>query len=170
MKIIRQIDSGLGSFEAILTVFLLSVMVLLSFLQVLLREFFSIGILWADTFLRHLVLWVGFLGAAIAVRENGHFAIDLVKKALPPRLKKFAEALTDFFAVVCLLFLAGSALKFYRDELQSRSVLFSVGNFEVPSYWMDLIIPAGFVLLLVHFSLKTFEQVLGIFSADAPRA
>ncbi|MDE2237792.1 MAG: TRAP transporter small permease subunit, partial [Elusimicrobia bacterium] len=46
----------------------------LAFLQVLRRELFGSGALWADPLLRSLVLWVGFLGAALAAAEDKHFA------------------------------------------------------------------------------------------------
>lgn len=147
-------------FERSLLVFLLLILVMLSFLQVLLREFFSTGLLWADVFLRHLVVWVGFLGAAIAVRENKHFAIDLAKKFIPSRIKGFAKIVTDLFASGCLTFLCVSAIKFFKDEVQSRSILFTVGNFDLPAFWIDIIIPLGFILLFVHFLLKTAEDVL----------
>ena len=47
-----------------------------------------------------------------------------------------------------------------KRDLRSRSVLFTMGSLEVPSYWMNAIIPAGFILLLLHFVLKFLEQLL----------
>ena len=41
-------------------------------MQVVLRQVFGGGILWCDTLLRHLVLWVGFLGAARAAGQHPH--------------------------------------------------------------------------------------------------
>ena len=166
MKVLRQIDRALGLLEKGLLAALLSVMILLSFVQVILRGFFSMGLLWADTFLRHLVLWVGFLGAAVAASENGHFAIDIVRKTLPDRAKKYAGAATGLFATACLFFLSDSAVKFFRDSFQAKSALFTVQDFEVPAWWMDLIIPAGFILLTVHFALRTAETILSLFSSE----
>ena len=139
-------------------------MILLSFLQVLLRQFFSSGILWGDTFLRHLVLWVGFLGATVATAENKHFTIEFLKKSFPEKTRRALEISIDFFSVVTLFFLSQAAVKFLRDELGSASILFSAGSIEVPAWWLDLIIPSGFILLLVHFAIKTIEDVTALFS------
>ena len=52
MQILRRFDHYLAKFESWVLVFLLALMVLLSFGQVVLRNVFDFGLLWADTFLR----------------------------------------------------------------------------------------------------------------------
>ena len=82
MKILDTINSWIEKAETVLLVVILSVMILLSFLQVLLRNFFEQGILWGDILIRNLVLWVGFIGASLATRENKHINIDLFTRFL----------------------------------------------------------------------------------------
>jgi len=82
-KILQTVDSGLAYVETGLIILILGSMVLLSFLQVLMRNFFDTGILWGDIFLRHLVLWVGFIGASLATREEKHINIDLLTRLIP---------------------------------------------------------------------------------------
>ena len=137
------------------------IMIFLSFLQVILREFFSTGMLWADIFLRHLVLWVGFLGAAIAVSSSKHFVIEALKKYFPDRVKRSVEILTLIFSMGTLVFLCKAAIKFIRDDIQHPSMLFEIMGIEVPSFWMNLIIPVGFALLFIHyliFFVLSFSQ------------
>lgn len=126
--------------------------VLLAFLQVILREFFSTGILWADVFLRHIVMWVGFLGAALAVKPSKHFVIDIVRKYLPQKAKRFIEIVTALFSLAVLAFLTAAAYKFLKQDIESRAILFAVGTFEVPAFWLNLIFPLGFLLLFIHFA------------------
>ena len=134
MNLLKKIDQTLVLIEKTLIVGLLSVMVGLSFFQVVLRLFFSTSLMWADVFLRHLVLWVGFLGAAVAASLGSHFAIDLVKRILPESLKKPVFLLVNSFTCAGLFYLSGSALKFFKDEISAKSVLFSIHAFEVPQY------------------------------------
>ena len=68
MKILNFLNKWIEKTETVLLIVILTVMILLSFLQVLLRNFFDQGLLWGDIFLRNLVLWVGFLGASLATR------------------------------------------------------------------------------------------------------
>lgn len=162
IKGVRRTKKGLVIFERFFLALLLFVMIFLAFTQVILRQFFSTGLLWADVFLRHLVLWVGFLGAAIATDEEKHFAIDFVKKMLPEKIKWFNHLLIDGFAVATLSLLCQSAVKFFRDELETKSILFTLGTLDVPAWWMDLIVPAGFILILIHFILKTIEDLVTV--------
>ena len=59
---------------------LLISMILLSSGQIVLRNFFDIGIIWIDPLLRVLVLWTALVGATVASRENKHIRIDLLSR------------------------------------------------------------------------------------------
>jgi energy-coupling factor transporter transmembrane protein EcfT len=69
MKILTAINAWIAKIETIIIVIVLAIMILLAFFQVVMRNIFDQGLLWGDIFLRHLVLWVGFLGASLATRE-----------------------------------------------------------------------------------------------------
>jgi TRAP-type C4-dicarboxylate transport system permease small subunit len=157
---VRRAENALLILEKALLVLLLSVMVGMSFFQVALRQLFSTSLLWGDIFLRHLVLWVGFLGATIAVVQNKHFIIDPVRNLFRGAARTAAAALANAFSVATLILLSGAALRFLRDDRSSGSVLFTVGETAVPSFWMNAAIPAGFILLTAHFALKLVEQLL----------
>ena len=62
MKWLRSFDSLLARAETVVLVAFLGSMVVLAFLQVVLRNVFGTGLIWADTLVRHLVLWAGFFG------------------------------------------------------------------------------------------------------------
>ena len=55
MKVLLAVDRALSRVEGWILIALLSVMVLLSFVQVVLRNVFHEGIIWADILLRHIV-------------------------------------------------------------------------------------------------------------------
>jgi TRAP-type C4-dicarboxylate transport system permease small subunit len=74
----ERIDAAIGRVEQALLVVLLSVLILIAFSQIILRNFFSTGIAWGDALVRSLVLWTGFIGATIAAREGQHISIDVV--------------------------------------------------------------------------------------------
>ena len=153
-----HLDRFLVRIEKAGIVLTLSVMVGLSFLQVVLRLFFSTSLLWADTFLRHLVLWAGLLGACIAASEGNHFSIDFLKKTLPEKFLRPLSYLINALASGILFILTRSAWAYFKDDLQTGSILFSLSNIGVPSAWMTAIIPVGFFLLGIHFILRIFSK------------
>lgn len=163
LRALSGLRTALAKTETALLVGIAAVMILMAFLQVILREVFSAGILWGDIFLRHLVLWAGFLGGAIAAEKKSHFAIDVLQKALPERTRAFVSLAIHAAAVACLVLLVRAAVDFYRYELDAGSILFTAGEVSVPEYALNSIIPAGFILLAVHFFLNGLTEALEMF-------
>lgn len=160
MNILKNIDRALTRVEEFILIVLLSVMVVMAFLQVVLRNLFSSGILWADILLRHLLLWLGFLGAAIATSENRHLNIDALRRFLSPRVRSAVEVLTDLFAATICFFLARASWTFVQGEIADRWTVFG----DIPSWYAQIIIPIGFGLLVVHFVIRAllrFKAVAG---------
>jgi TRAP-type C4-dicarboxylate transport system permease small subunit len=158
MKILTNIDRLLTRAEGYLLVALLGVMVVLAFLQVLLRNLFSSGILWADVLLRHILLWLGFLGAAIATSENRHINIDALRRFLSPRIRSAVEVLTDLFAAIICSLLASASWTFVQGEIADRRMVIE----GIPSWYGEIIIPLGYCLLVVHFVIRALLKARAV--------
>lgn len=156
LKIIQTIDKRLATFENTLIILLLSVMVLMAFLQVVLRNLFSTGILWGDIFLRHLVLWVGFIGASLATRESKHINIDLLSRLVPTTRLPAVRFIIDLVSAAVCFVLARAGYKFLAYEIEEGTKLFK----DVPAWMFQIIIPAGFALIGFRFILMALQQVL----------
>jgi TRAP-type C4-dicarboxylate transport system permease small subunit len=150
MKILRTLDGVLSRIEGIILTFFLVAILVLAFFQVILREAFSSGLIWGDVLARHFVLWIGFLGASIAVSENRHINIEAIKRFIPVRVERYAGALTDLFAAAVCGYLASAALTFISQEFEAVTVLFG----PVRAWHGQLIIPVGFTLLAIHFAIR----------------
>ena len=158
MKILRFVENILGFVENGLLVIFLTVTVVMAFLQVILREFWSTGIIWADVFLRHLVLWIGFFGAALAAKESRHFSIDIITKRLPSMLQRIVQVLLNMGAAAVCYFLYDAGKSFVSDEIQyNTQPLFTAFGRNVMPYQLELIIPIGFGLIGIHFLFKAIE-------------
>jgi TRAP-type C4-dicarboxylate transport system permease small subunit len=161
VKTLRAIENILGIIENGLLVIFLTVTVVMAFLQVILREFWSTGILWADVFLRHLVLWIGFLGAALAAKESRHFSIDIITKRLSPIFRRIVQVLLDLSAAVVCYFLTNAAVSFLLDEIQyNTQPLFTFLGKDIMAYYFEAIIPAGFALIGIHFLFRAVEAAV----------
>ena len=151
MKILRSIDRALNRAEAVLLITLLSVMVVMAFLQVVLRDLFSSGFFWGDILLRHILLWLGFLGAAIATSEHRHINIDALRRFLPPRVRRVVDSFTDLFAAVVCFLMANASWTFVQGEIADKRMMFE----SIPSWYAEIIIPVGFGLLGTHFIIRS---------------
>ena len=69
-KLILRTYNFLLATETFLLLFFLFTAIFLASTQIFLRNFFDTGIVWADSALRILVLWIGMIGAMFASRNK----------------------------------------------------------------------------------------------------
>ena len=135
-----RMDGFMASLSLLLLLFLVT-------LQVILRNVFGSGIPDADILSRHLVLYVIFFGAALAIERHRHIRIDVLSVLFQPhRLQALRRALYLVSALVCAV-LAWAAVRFWYDDWQY------VAEHERWSSVLALIMPFGFGLLCLHFIL-----------------
>ena len=149
MGYLEKIDNAIARAEGWLLIVLLITMIGLAFLQVMLRNFFQSGINWADTFNRHLVLWVGFLGASLAAKQNRHITIDVLSRLVPEYWKKYITVIINTTGTIICGFLTNASFQFVQIEREMGAILF----LNVPTWTMEIIIPIGFGMLTFRFFL-----------------
>ena len=155
MKLIKTISDILSKIESSLIVFLISFMIVLAFVQVILRNLFSVGFLWADPFLRYTVLWVGFLGAVIATKEEKHFGVDFLNRFLPPRALHAIKTIVDIFAATVTFLLMRAAFEFLFEAIGANEI----DVFNIPKRIYFSIIPVGFGLITIQFLINMIYHV-----------
>ena len=86
-----------------LTAALLSVVVVVTLLQIVLRYVFNAPLIWSEELARFLTVWMTFLGAAVVCYDGGHLNVDVFLQAAPAPVKR---VLHWFNAIASLSFLA----------------------------------------------------------------
>lgn len=148
-KILQKLEEGF-------LCLLLLTMIILAFVQIVLRSFFSGGFLWADPFLRYLVLWSGMFGAALATQKGKHIALDIVTYLVPKSLQPWLKSFIDFFSFLVALILTYAAIIFVRNEAEfGVSVLLSV-----PVWCWNLVFPLAFALIALRFLIAAVTDLL----------
>lgn len=132
----------------------LSSMLLMALLQIILRNFFDSGFLWAESFLRILVLWVAMLGAMVATREKNHISIDLVSRSLDRRLTLPIEILTSLGAAAICFTAMWYSIEYIGYEYEDGTIAFA----NVPVWACQSIMPVGFGVMAVRFLLYPFKS------------
>ncbi|MBT4163128.1 MAG: TRAP transporter small permease subunit [Gammaproteobacteria bacterium] len=122
-------------------------MLLMALLQIAMRNFFDSGFLWAESFLRILVLWVAMLGAMVATRERNHINIDILSKFLDPSVMRLLRVLTNLFAAGVCFVSVYYAVEFIQYEFQDGTIAFA----SMPVWICQSIIPIGFAVMGLRF-------------------
>jgi TRAP-type C4-dicarboxylate transport system permease small subunit len=162
MNRLRKINNYIARIEEVLLLVIVLLMVLLSFTQVVLRNLFDHGIIWGDIFLRNLVLWVGFIGASLASKEERHINIDVFSRALKGRSKKAVQAAVQLFAAIISAILTNAAFNFVWQERSFNTILFA----DIPAWYFQSIIPLGFAMMSVRFVFSAVEKCVACFRAE----
>ena len=151
----ERVDGAIDRIEQTLLVTFLGFMILLAFLQIVLRNFFSTGLDWGDSLLRNLVLWIGFIGATLATREGKHINIDVISRWLPSLGKNVVTLITHLFSFSICCLLTYAALKFIKNEVQMENRTF----LNIPAWIPELILPVTFGLMTFRFGLRSFKNL-----------
>ena len=138
-------------------------MILLAVAQIVLRNWFDSGLLWADPMLRVMVLWVGLLGALAATRESRHISIDVFNRLFNPQQKHYLQIGITIFSAIITSILAYYSLRFVLAEYDADTQAFS----HIPLWLMSLIMPIGFGLMSLRFVLQSLTGILSLYNRDA---
>jgi TRAP-type C4-dicarboxylate transport system permease small subunit len=150
MAHLQRLDHWLASLEKSLVVLLLSSLLGLGLLQVILRNVLARGLFWGEEFLQHVVLWLGFLGASLATREQRHLRIDLLSHVLPPAWQRYLSLVTNLAALLVCGLLTQASWTFVHMERAAGTRL----PFGVATWMAQSIVPFGFLTMAWRFALR----------------
>lgn len=120
----------------------------LVFVSVFLRYVFSYALSWGDEVITYSLLWLVFLGSAIAARQGAHISMEALLTLLSWRTQQRNAA---FVNVVCAVLSAVVGFLGWRLAVAVRA-LDQVGAASgVPMFWVYLAIPAGCLLMMLGF-------------------
>jgi TRAP-type transport system small permease protein len=134
---------------------MLGIMVVLVFGNVVLRYGFNKGIVTSEETARFLFVWLTFIGAIVAMRENAHLGVDTLVRMANTKGKKWLFGLSSALMLgCCVLLLIGS----YKQTVINLKVNSSV--LEIPMAWLYgagvvSSLGIGFIIALNLYKLLT---------------
>ncbi len=139
---------------------MLLALVVLGCAQILLRNAFNSGWLWADPMMRHLVLWLGALGAALASARMRHISVDALSRLLPASLLPLRRLIVYGVTAVAAYALTVAAVRLVADERSFGEVAF----LGIRTWVLQLVLPIAFAMITYRSLLAVF---LGRESAES---
>jgi TRAP-type C4-dicarboxylate transport system permease small subunit len=153
----RRFFSFFWGLEIAFIVLLLASLVVLGTIQILLRNFMHSGLLWADPFMRHAVLYLGAVGAMIAAARMNHITVDVVSRLIPAGLKAARRWAVYGATAIAAYLLAIAAVRLVIDERSYHEVAF----LGIQTWVLELILPVAFAII-------TYRTLLAIFLKREP--
>ena len=141
---------------------LLVAMMILAVGQIVLREVFSTGFVWADELIKLMVLWLAMVGSIAAARDNRHIRIDALSHILPETAIKLTRVLVDVFAAAVCGVIAWHTYRYLQLEIEFEdSVLI-----DTPAWIAHLIVPLAFALIAYRFLVSIAWQLYRLIIGD----
>jgi len=108
--------------------FLLSLLAVLPFLDIIARKLFHTSIYSVSLYIQHIVLWLTFIAGVITTREERHLSFVFGLNLLKEPLKSFAKSFTLFLSIFIsfLLFLSSFSFSLISVDPEAKIGFLSV--------------------------------------------
>lgn len=130
---------------------ILALMVVIIFVQVVMRYVFSNSLSWSEELARYLFIWLTWLGTGYAFRNNHHLRIEFLVDRLPERVRYFLEFL------ILSLWLGFSVFLVYKGWIVT-SLIWTRGQLsaamQIPMALAYGAVPVGCLLMAVRLFFK----------------
>ncbi len=163
--LIKRLDALGRLVENVALVALLSGMMLLAVGQIVLREFFNTGFVWADELVKLMVLWLAMVGSVAACRDNRHIRIDLLSHLLPGNAVRLARIVVDLFAAGVALVIAWHAWRYLGLEIEFEDTVLV----DTPAWVAHSIVPLAFALIAWRFVVGALATAVELFTGSEER-
>lgn len=144
--------------ETAVLVVLFSSMMLLAVGQIVLREVFNTGFVWADELIKLMVLWLAMVGSIAASRDNRHIRIDALSHVFPKLAIQITRVVVDLFAAFVSGLIAWHAWRYLQVEIDYADTVLV----ETPAWVVHSVLPAAFLLISFRFLVLVAKQVVAI--------
>lgn len=148
----------LGRLEERLVAFLLAVMTLITFMQVVARYVFNYSFVWALELTTFLFGGLIFLGISYGVRVGAHIGIDVLTRRLKPRTARIVAIVATLLCMVYAVIVFIGAWSYIR-------VMYDIGilaqDLPIPQWIPRLVLPIGYVLLFIRLAEVLWRLLAG---------
>jgi len=145
VKKYQTFANSLNTWVARVAISLLSILVLVVLLAVFFRYVLSSSLPWSEEVGRYLSVWVGFLGASVALNKRIHIGVDYFIDRLPKRRRRLLKLISE----ITILILLG-VISYYGIELVIFQIPQKSSALLISMFWPYLSVPVGTLLMMIQ--------------------
>lgn len=122
------------------------------------------NIVWSIEINRYLLIYLVFFGLSSAIQVNGHIGSEFLSNWVNEKGKFYLAILNKTFFLSFALLMLHSGINMVKMHSLTRQMTASL-PFNVPVFYISLILPVGFVFAAIHLSV----QIWRIFKGELAR-
>jgi TRAP-type transport system small permease protein len=117
------------------------------------------GLEWANEISEAMLYLVTLLTAPWLLRRGQHIRVDIILRAVPPRVGWIFEWIADVLALVCCALIAWYSARAALASYQAGSL--SIKTLITPEWWLLSALPVAFALLTLEMLFRMRRLHLG---------
>ena len=134
--------------------FMTMLMSVIVILQVFFRYVIKGSLPWSEESARYLMIWLGFLGASRAFRQDRHIGMNVLVQSLPRTPKRIITFVMRLSAAGLLVFLAYLGFSILPGVAPERTPALNISL-----AWIYLAIPVGMILSAVQVLILALKEL-----------
>jgi len=147
---------SMNRYSKYFTMTLLICMVLLVFLQIIMREILQYSFSLTEEVARYMLVWVSFLASGFAYQYGAHISIEVFVKKLNPVGKQIIKILVATLAIAFAIILIVTGMELVLDNSMNKSPAL-----HLPMGIVYLAIPIGALLQIINIiDLLIYEKTM----------
>lgn len=148
----RRFDRFITQLTKIVLTGFMGVMIILVFAQVIFRYFVGLTPFFIEEVSRGLLIWVGFLGASLALRASHHIGVEFFIEKLPEKTKRLVKWIAQLSVLSFLLFFLFASARYSLSQTGQTSATLPISMF-----WFYLALPLGALLMIFQMIFSLFK-------------
>jgi TRAP-type C4-dicarboxylate transport system permease small subunit len=110
------------------------------------------GVAWSNEASEYMLYLITLLSAPWLLRQGKHIRIDIVLRALPPRVGWALEWVGDLLGLLCSLYFVWYGIKVLVASYLAGSM--SIKTLIIPEWWLLAPMPLAFVAVSIEFVFR----------------
>lgn len=142
-----MILNWLDKFESAIASIALWALIIVCFLQVVMRYIFHSALSWPEEVMRYFLICLVFIGVSSVMKINGHLKVEIITLLLPKKAVLILNMITSLIVIAFLLYTIwiGVEMTILVKEIEQ-----SAQSFEFPLWISWLPIPIGLSLSIIQ--------------------
>jgi C4-dicarboxylate transporter, DctQ subunit len=150
---INQLSNALHEVSKWFLIVAGTAMSIIVFFQVFFRFVIYIPFPWSEESARYLMIWMGMVGSAMAMRYGRHIGVTVLIERLPPSVNRFLSPFIDLLMVVFLVIMAKEGFRLAAKNAAQHSPAM-----DLPMLFPYLAIPVGAVLMILEIMASLLQE------------
>ena len=110
------------------------------------------GVAWSNEASEYMLYLITLLSAPWLLRQGKHIRIDIVLRALPPRVGWALEWVGDLLGLLCSLYFVWYGIKVLVASYLAGSI--SIKTLIIPEWWLLAPMPLAFIAVSIEFVFR----------------